>query len=837
MNIVRQKPVFLSQHTGMSPSNSPASLSPNKSKQHHSNSLPDRSTIQQTRDAPVHTSHKSDDSPPDSAEAAAVAAAAEAIQNANTELGEVNNLEFSDRPWPIDKIVDTVEFKALPSTIRTSLVHSADFSNGLTYIRQIGPKSFNDKTSAIDYVRAFAKNEGFTVTIQETDGVYKFSCDLNTVFTQSRKRPYPDDEMAATDPISSQDSCPFDVSVEKPAELETWTVKVTVSDHNHGPNGTAASVKKRRYTYYQKILQDDYTLPEPPRQETPPFPAPGPQQTSNPTNLLKGLIGALRFDNAILEEQVDEAENVTHLFWTTKDCMEMLQQFPEVLFINFTQSSGMPTLVHIVGMTAFNTTFEVGYAFIKETGPADFRWVLHSLKNAARQSIETEYRPLAVITHRVPALINAVDSIFENTSQICLTQLMRDVNERSVSTFSDPEDQKAFLKRFKDVVDSETPDIYAYNEADFRHKYSGTKILEFVTCYWLAYKTKFVRAWVDQHMHFNNYSMGKAEVTQAALQKISDESGSDLLKLYYSISDMLKRMKTTHDELMMNETHRCPVKYFVPFYDGVRFKISTHALEMIKEQHEMYLEAMSFEEPLHRCTRMFTTTTGLPCKHTLSRPVTMDDLHPHWWLSRHKMTKRVLSESDLLSIKLTNKFEQTFALVREHFFNYSSLESREHMLTSMIKYFFKSGVSSIDPRALSGLSIPSVSPHGGSRVTPPSGIRSVSPVNGLGNGCVTLVPQHGAVRSPPSLEQLLPTTLRAGANKIVATKHSPKSPVDENEKYPVEVSESVERENGKKKSEVVHFSMLQTATRRCGKCNQPGHNARTCGQRLTFQGV
>lgn len=687
---------------------------------------------------------------------------------------------FASRPWPIDQYVNTKEFQNLPSAVRESLVSSADYANGHTYIHQIEPKTFLTKSGLVEYVLKFADDEGFTVSKQEKDNQVEFKCDHDKVYTQTLKRPHPES--------NAYDPCPFHVTVYE--EDGSWTLKVTCAEHNHGPTGPAASAKRRRFTFFQKTLQDDFIVPQLIKHTT----APGtPKELAEGKEVkkvdqLRALVGALRFDNALIEDQVDENGTVTHLFWTTTDCVEMLQQYPEVLFINFTKSPNLPILVHIVGITSFNTTFDVGYAFISEVSTADFRWVLFSLKDIVGKHLQRDYSPSAVISHREPMLINAIDNVFKNTSQICVTQLMREINDRSVTAFPNVEERRTFIKLFQELVDSETPDIYVYNETDFRKKYAKTPILEFVTYHWLIYKTKFVRAWVDQHLHFNNYSMGKAEIAQATLKGFADESEGDLLKLYYRVNNMLRRKKTAHEELVEKQLEKCPVKFYVPFYDDVRFKISTHALEMIKEQHELYLEAMSLNEPLHRCTRMFTTTTGLPCKHTLSRPVTMGDCHTHWWLSKQRPLKDILSETDIIANELTNKFDRTISLAKEHFLNYSSLEAREYMLSSMIKYFAKVGVSNVDTRSglsRSHLSSTSLSSMGGSRGTSPM----IHPVDTSSDG-------------------------------------SPAPHVALSEDSDCQVSGT---DDGK-----LRFT---AATRRCGKCNQIGHNSRTCGQRMPLNGL
>lgn len=726
----------------------------------------------------------------------------------NTQL---DSIDRKVPTWPIDESFTPEEYQKLPQSLRDSLVEASYLPNGLTHINLVESKQFSSKELALSYIADVSEHEGFTVSLkQEGDRTHAY-CNQKALSTSnSLKRQHPEDDTSKI--------CSFHAILQKQPEGNQWELQVKHAEHGHGPQESAASAKRRRLTQFQKLSQVDLPLPDSIKSEL------TVQNSETPDNSnaagLKSLVGALRFENALLTEELDAERNVTQMFWTTADCMDMLKQYPEVLFINFTKSADMPTLVHVVGITSLNTTFEVGYAFIKSTDVSDFRWMLLALKTTASSYFDQEYLPSAVLTHRESSLIAAVDTVFENTGQVCLSQLTRDVYERSLGQFQDPKDQAKFMKHFQELVDSETSDIYMYNHSDFNRKYSKTSIFDYITQCWLVYKNKFVRAWADQHMHFNNYSMGKAVITQKKVKQFADESKGDFLKLLGSLTVYLATLKKEHEALLQKETRECALKFYVPFYDDVRFKISSHALEMIKEQHEMYLEAMSSHEPLHRCTRMFTTTTGLPCKHTLSRPVTMDDLHPHWWLIQQKALKEAVSESDRLANELNYKFERTMHRVKEHFLNYASLESREFMLMNMIKYFSKAGVNTVDYKSLYGITSPT---NAGTRGNSPALTRGKSPA-----------PNHTEVLPPqPPTGVPTETSAVAAATKIKTGLLAQKPSFEGKE---IKISSPQIYEDDRHETEAA-TDLYATTTRRCGKCNQVGHNSRTCGNRISLQGV
>lgn len=715
-----------------------------------------------------------DSSDPKSDAVAAIAAAAAAIQNSEDTAVDVSEtpVEHQDQ-WPIDRTVSETEYAQLPSALRTMLSECSQYPNGLTKITRLETCAFQSREKAIKYVHTFADAEGFHTKFNEIES--SFSCHMYAQNANGKR-------------VRPGSPCPFQARIEKDGDV--FAVVVDNGEHNHGPDPGLTPSKRRRYTHFQKTLQVDLSIPAKPASTGEIMDQRwriSEEQKVRGENIVKGLVGALRFDNALLEEKLDDEQGVSHLFWTTTECMHMLEKFPEVLFINFISPSerGITgTLVHIQGITGLNSIFEVGYGLIRTPGLSDFRWVLFRLQDIAARHLGKEYTPSAVITYRETMLMAAVDNVFPETNQICVSQVMREVYSKSALAFGmdDAEDRKKFLKRFKQLIDSETPEIYSHVETDFKKMYASTKVLELVQYQWLIYKTKFVRGWVDQHKHFNNYSMGKAEPVQAAVEDIVQNSGGDLLRVHYQLSAIQRQQQKAYAEAVHEEKTRCPVKFFVPFYEAVRFKVSSYALEMIKEQRERYLELESSGET-HRCTGIFTAVTGLPCKHTLSRPVQMSDVNRHWWLDQPSrrtenqlLSHTRLSERDRHALELNQKFDRAMGLVKEHFLNYSSLDSREFMLASMLAFFEKSGIS-----------MDSVN------------VSSSPSADDDGTGTTEDGKQH--LDSGSVSESAL---VSAAAAAAAASHNGPGG-----------------QEHGRK----------------CGKCNQVGHNSRTCGQRLWLQRV
>lgn len=709
-------------------------------------------------------------------------------ENDNAIVGDQSN-----DSWPIDQVVTQDEFEAFPKDLRESLAEHSTQVNGLTQIPALEPRAFPTKKKALKYIDEFSTSEGFSVHVDSENSDENkmiFFCGHSKVY-EGNKRPRSEEE---EEDEAVYGGCPFRITVSS-SEAEVWAVDVQVGDHNHGPFGPGASHKRRRLTDFQRTLQIDTAISVKQAAKLQMFSdeAIPEDQKQRSKNILKGLVGALRFDNAIIEERIEEKDNITHLFWTTSACLDMLKQYPEVLFINFvprTEHGIQGTFVHIVGITGLNTTFEVGYSIIKNAQIQDFRWVLTSLKNTVSKYFGSEYTPASVICYNEPYLLSPLSTIFPGTTQICVAQVIGDVYSKSLIAFDTVLERKRFLKRFKQVIDSETPEIFAHQQSDFLKRYAKCKIRDIIKYKYFDYRDRFVRGWVDQHRHFNHYSMAIAEPVQNQVEGFVKNCGGDLLRLYYQIIAMQRQQHDEYVKDIANQKLKCPVKFYVPFYDEVRFKVSIPALEMIQEQHERYLELVALGET-HRCTGIFTAVTGLPCKHTLSRSVTMEDIHPHWWLDRGESKKageektqlalESLTDRDRTALELNEKFNRALGLVKDHFLNFSSLEAREYMLTNMVKYFTKTGVPMDFVLSQNGVAA-------SGSVSPKARSHSGTPV-----------------------------------------------PLVEHEKHSgTEAGEDLQAE------ETVSLMMAlspQVTSRRCGKCNQIGHNSRTCGQRMWLQNV
>ncbi|KAI0994921.1 hypothetical protein K3495_g13259 [Podosphaera aphanis] len=124
---------------------------------------------------------------------------------------------------------------------------------------------------------------------------------------------------------------------------------------------------------------------------------------------------------------------------------------------------GMP-LLHIVGCTNINTTFEVGYAFLSRETEADYIWALGTSWKILQQNNITE--PGVIATERKLALMNATEQEFPLTKNILCFWHTKMAFQSFLGKGLDDDSIKDFTEDFMEVV-------HATTVADFSERWSS----------------------------------------------------------------------------------------------------------------------------------------------------------------------------------------------------------------------------------------------------------------------------------------------------------------------------------------------------------------------------
>ncbi|CAG8837662.1 15057_t:CDS:1, partial [Racocetra persica] len=86
------------------------------------------------------------------------------------------------------------------------------------------------------------------------------------------------------------------------------------------------------------------------------------------------LLDELKEKNFEYDYQCDQDNHLTHLFFAYSTSIILTKAYSSVLLIDYTYKTNkfrMP-LLHVVGMTSFNTTFSSCFAFLKSEQKEDY---------------------------------------------------------------------------------------------------------------------------------------------------------------------------------------------------------------------------------------------------------------------------------------------------------------------------------------------------------------------------------------------------------------------------------------------------------------------------------
>ncbi|KAL2891664.1 hypothetical protein HOO65_011022 [Ceratocystis lukuohia] len=337
---------------------------------------------------------------------------------------------------------------------------------------------------------------------------------------------------------------------------------------------------------------------------------------------------------------------VTAVLFAHPDSLAYLQAYPDILLLDCTYKTNkheMP-LLDIIGVDACQRSFCIAFAFLSGETEEDYFWALDRLKSLYEAC---NVRPPSVIlTDRCIACMNAVDTCFPSAaSLLCLWYANEAVVRHCQPTFlrqhQNLEAWNEFYKFWHSIMGSQSEDLFYERVEAFEKQYLPQFVeeVEYVKMRWLEpYKEKLVKAWVDQHPHFDNVVTSRVKGIHGLLKDHLKTSKLDLFEAWKAIKHALLSQLS---ELRSNQTRqqmRIPVELSGTLYSMVRGWVSNEALRKVENQRKLLIKT---SPPLSvHCTGSFTRSHGLPCAHFLQNLIGQDQIlqlehfHSHWRLKR-----------------------------------------------------------------------------------------------------------------------------------------------------------------------------------------------------------
>ncbi|RKK79392.1 hypothetical protein BFJ68_g17808 [Fusarium oxysporum] len=538
--------------------------------------------------------------------------------------------------------------------------------------------TYPSRESLLEAINKWAKPRGYAFVARRSNRtangrscVY-FSCDRGG----GKYTPIADTERKRNR-VTQRTGCIFSVIGKESLCKTQWSLRhrpdPSYSHHNHGPTAGDGVA----HTTHRSLANEDILMVKK-------LVLAGVEQRQIKTFLLQNT-DALFIDsdlsNCISRAKQDLANGQSHMvallqhldsqgFWSRhligKDyrlqsiifahpgSIQFARSYPEVLIVDCTYKTNkyrMP-LLDIVGVDATGSTFCIAFAYLSGEEEEDFGWAFEQLRDL--YDANGIKHPSVVLTDRCLACMNAVVSLlcFPSTKvMLCLWHINKAVQTFCISGFKQEKDDKQgqeawkeFYDKWQKLIASNTQAIYDERLKAFllQYTYSHPKEVDYLLTTWLnPHKGKFVKAFVNQYLHLNQFVTSRVEGIHALLKTHLKSSKADLFEAFQIVKLVItNQLATLRATQALQQSTRPAWRSQIlsgTLYSQVRGWISHKALIMVDLQRER------IGESLPQCTESFWKTTGVPCAHALmpliqgNEPLLTRHFHSHWYLQRSEM--------------------------------------------------------------------------------------------------------------------------------------------------------------------------------------------------------
>ncbi|KAL9565692.1 hypothetical protein ACKAV7_009874 [Fusarium commune] len=165
-----------------------------------------------------------------------------------------------------------------------------------------------------------------------------------------------------------------------------------------------------------------------------------------------------------------------------------------------------------------------------------------------------------------------------------------------------------FYKHWHGIVASTTEDIYMERLEKFKQQYSPDHLNEvgYIIETWLElYKERFVKAWVHQHRHFQQFVTSRAEGIHRLIKSHMKTSQVDLFGAWNIIKLVLSNQLKRLEEVQSQQQASTPIDISGPLYSNIRGWLSHEALRQLDNQRQRLLR----EYPASASSKLPPTST------------------------------------------------------------------------------------------------------------------------------------------------------------------------------------------------------------------------------------
>lgn len=507
--------------------------------------------------------------------------------------------------------------------------------------------TFETRDALLAYVNNLAFDNGFACSIVRSDDKkICIACSRSGSYRKYWKVSEPRKYRSGT----SKRECPFKLKATK--NKCDWTLKLIDATHNHAPDFEDRSCGRSRLTTAEKEavkLMSSFSIE--PQQIYLTLRAKNDRFCGNATSIYnaKSTIKREEFNGRLsMQVMLDHFKEkayrysfetgsegqLTKVSFAHPHSLKLIKMFSNVFLLDCTYKTNrysMP-LLNIVGVTSTNQTFTAFNCFMNDETAESYTWALEKF----RECLEKPDENIIFVTDRELALMTAIKSIFPRRKHIlCGWHIEKNILANCVGYFTNSGGFDGFFDRWSQLVNSETCEIYEKNIGELeRYCHGKLKLLSYLKNTWLCYKERFIRCYVDQHMHFGHRTTSRAEGSHWSIKQVLRLSTGDLTTVTRKMDTFFTRQFDQIATEFSKDRRLQKHEYDIGIFKNLLGHISDHALINVFEAYENLDTEINLEETYCRC--QLRVVYGMPCQHDISQAIKndqslkTDQFHDQW---------------------------------------------------------------------------------------------------------------------------------------------------------------------------------------------------------------
>ena len=318
----------------------------------------------------------------------------------------------------------------------------------------------------------------------------------------------------------------------------------------------------------------------------------------------------------VYRAQTTDAGQVKKIFFTHNSLVSLARDYCHAAVIdgtfNVVHIEGV-VMLNIVTMTSDRNYVPVAVCFLQGDGKTeeDYDWVITSLL----ETVYPDEYPASFTCDRELALLNSLEKNLPLSQvSLCIFHIMKDVKAHALGVIHDANRVTEYMNLFYSMVNSKTEDIYLDNLQCI--KASSESMYQYLKATWLPYVKNFMKCYVDNTLHYGNYTSSPVEGFHGAIKRHLNHRKTSFLDF---IQQFEVYVENVVDKVRLKETtdsNRVSVKLLdCPMYSNLLGRVSNYALNEIEKQRRKAAAAILAHEELPPCTGYLNRCFGLPCSH------------------------------------------------------------------------------------------------------------------------------------------------------------------------------------------------------------------------------